>query len=93
MLSSKLKNHNSDYKIVNYEIIEITTTDSQSIRFPVMVSKDREIIDASQTFNFDKVQDSLARNTAHTIRQQVRQRKPGFIKTQSVNELRQNLLE
>ncbi|MCT7959881.1 FHA domain-containing protein [Laspinema sp. D1] len=80
-------------KRIDYEVIEITTTDSQSIRFPVMVSKDREIVDASQTFNFDKVQQSLARNTAHTIRQQVRQRKPGFIKTQSVNEMRQNLLE
>jgi hypothetical protein len=80
-------------KRIDYEVIEITTTDSQSIRFPVMVPKDREIVDASQTFKLDKVQESLARNTAHTIRQQVRQRKPGFIKTQSVNEMRQNLLE
>lgn len=93
MLSLKIKNHNSEYKIVNYEIIEITTTDSQSIRFPVMIPKDHKIVEASQTFDFDKVQQSLARNTAHTIRQQVRQRKPGFIKTQSVNERRQNLLE
>ncbi|MCT7974465.1 FHA domain-containing protein [Laspinema olomoucense] len=93
ILALKLKKNNSNYKIVNYEIIEITTTDSQSIHFPVLVSKEREIVDANQTFNFDKVQQSLARNTAHTIRQQVRQRKPGFIRTQSVNEMRQNLLE
>lgn len=81
----------SVYKEVGYEVIEITTTDSQSIKFPVL--EDHRIVAENQTFNFDKVQQSSARNTAHTIRQQVRQRKPGFIKTQSVNERRQNLLE
>jgi hypothetical protein len=81
----------SVYKEISYEVIEITTTDSQSIKFPVL--EDHRIVAENQTFNFEKVQESSARNTAHTIRQQVRQRKPGFIKTQSVNEMRQNLLE
>lgn len=78
-------------KQVKFEVVEITTTDSQSISFPVL--EDRGFIEASQTFKIEGTKPTLARRTAHTIRQQVRQRKPGFIKTQSINEMRQSLLE
>jgi hypothetical protein len=78
-------------KEVNFEVFEISTTDGQSIRFPVL--QDSRFVDANETFNFEKMQHSKARDAAYLIRQQVRQRKPGFIKTQSVNEMRQSLLE
>lgn len=78
-------------KEVNFEVFEITTTDGKSILFPVL--QDSRLVTASETFNFEKMPHSKARDAAYLIRQQVRQRKPGFIKTQSVNEMRKSLLE
>jgi hypothetical protein len=69
------------------EAIMITTTDSKEIRFPVII--DLRVIWESSSRSYN----STARDAAHNIRQQVRQRKPGFIRTESVSERRQSLFD
>ncbi len=75
-------------KEIYLELIEITTTDSQSIQFPVF--EDTRVVDKSDA---ESAHHSKARDAAYNIRQQVRQRKPGLIKTQALNEITESLLE
>ncbi|MCC3491497.1 MAG: FHA domain-containing protein [Microcoleus sp. PH2017_25_DOB_D_A] len=68
------------------EAILITTTDSKEVIFPII---DIRMISESSSRSYN----STARDAAHNIRQQVRQRKPGFIRTESMSERRQSLFD
>lgn len=74
-------------KMINFELIKIATADGKEILFPV--TDDARLVKEAEP----KTYDSIARNTAHNIRQQIRQRKPGRMMVESLNEKMQQILD